>query len=79
MGEEFIFADGEKVNDLVEEKNAVEIPIDEYKLNPVYYTKDINELLLSKKKPNLKQRVGRIYEWSKEMMSYLREKINKQS
>ena len=103
MGEEFIFADGEKVNDLVEEKkdkvrnggefsfdddqelqehfkkNAVEIPIDEYKLNPVYYTKDINELLLSKKKPNLKHRVGRIYEWSKEMMSYLREKINKQS
>ena len=51
-------------------QNAVEVPIDEFKINPIFFTKELDDLLTNKR-TKLKKRVGKAYEWSKDKLGSL--------
>tara|TARA_B100001057_G_C22048670_1_gene643731 strand:+ start:184 stop:411 length:228 start_codon:yes stop_codon:yes gene_type:complete len=51
-------------------QNSVEVPIDEFKINPIFFTKELDDLLTNKR-TKLKKRVGKAYEWSKDKLGSL--------
>ena len=49
---------------------VIEVPIDEFKINPVIFTKKLDDLITNKR-TKLKKRVGKAYEWSKDKIGSL--------
>ena len=55
---------------IISNPDSVEVPIDEFKINPIFFTKELDDLLTNKR-TKLKKRVGKAYEWSKDKLGSL--------
>lgn len=59
------------------EDNSLEIPIEEYKINPLYFTEDMMQLLSLNDTLSVKKRIKKVYNWSKSTIEYLQNKVTK--